>query len=295
MRLASFRIDDRQHVGAVSADGKEILPLHDSSGEPIRDMVEAIRRFDEIREVRLKGKALPLAEVRLEAPLPRPARNIFCVGKNYHAHAHEFTRSGFDSSASSQAEAIPNAPFIFTKTPETVIGHGQPILYPTGVSEKVDYEAELAVIIGKPGRGIAKNRALDHVWGYTILNDVTARDLQARHKQWFLGKSLDTFCPMGPWAVTADELDGSKLNLRCWVNGELRQDANTRDLIFDIPTLIETISAGITLQPGDVIATGTPVGVGIGFDPPKFLQPGDEVTIEIEGIGRLSNRLVEKP
>jgi 2-keto-4-pentenoate hydratase/2-oxohepta-3-ene-1,7-dioic acid hydratase in catechol pathway len=147
------------------------------------------------------------------------------------------------------------------------------------------------VIIGRGGRGITRERALDHVWGYTVINDVTARDLQKTHKQWFLGKSLDTFCPMGPWAVTADEVGEGPLDLECRVNGELRQRASTADLIFDIPTIIETISAGITLQPGDVIATGTPKGVGIGFDPPKFLKPGDVVEIGISQIGTLTNRV----
>ena len=209
--------------------------------------------------------------------------------RNYHEHAKEFTRSGFDSSASSAADAIPSAPIIFTKVPESVIATGADIRYPTGLSDSLDYEAELGLVIGRAGRGISKTQAYSHVCGYTIINDVTARDLQGRHKQWFLGKSLDTFCPMGPWLVTPDELDPANLSVKCWVNDELRQNANTRDLIFDIPTLIETISAGITLQPGDVIATGTPAGVGIGFTPPKFLQRGDRVTIEIEGLGRLSN------
>ncbi|MBA3897109.1 MAG: fumarylacetoacetate hydrolase family protein, partial [Sphingomonadaceae bacterium] len=160
---------------------------------------------------------------------------------------------------------------------------------PTGLSDKVDYEAELAVVIGKGGRGIAKADAYEHVFGYMIVNDVTARDLQASHKQWLIGKSLDSFCPMGPWLVTADEVDPESLGVRCWVNDELRQDANTVDLIFDIPTLIAALSAGITLYPGDIIATGTPAGVGIGFDPPRYLAPGDRVAIEIDGLGRLSN------
>ncbi len=170
-----------------------------------------------------------------------------------------------------------------------MIADGEAIRYPAGVSDGVDYEAELGVVIGTGGRGIAKADALKHVWGYTIINDVTARDWQGRHKQWFLGKSFDTFCPMGPWIVTADAVDVADMTVKCWVNGELRQDANTRDLIFDVPTLIETISAGITLYPGDVIATGTPAGVGIGFDPPKYLRPGDRVRIEIGGIGTLTN------
>ncbi|MEA2780781.1 MAG: hypothetical protein QOK29_2325 [Rhodospirillaceae bacterium] len=225
--------------------------------------------------------------VRLLAPIPRPRRNIFCVGKNYREHAHEFAGSGFDSSAG--AGAIPDAPIIFSKVPETVIGPGDAIEYDPAVSEAIDYEAELAVIIGKGGRRISKSDAMDHVWGYTIVNDVTARDVQSRLKQWLVGKSFDTFCPMGPWAVTKDEIDLNDTTVRTWVNGELRQDANTRDLIFDVPTIIETISAGVTLYPGDVIATGTPAGVGIGFKPPKFLRNGDVVKLEISGIGQLEN------
>jgi 2-keto-4-pentenoate hydratase/2-oxohepta-3-ene-1,7-dioic acid hydratase in catechol pathway len=155
--------------------------------------------------------------------------------------------------------------------------------------KQLDYEAELTIVIGKAGRGIKKADALKHVFGYTIVNDMTARDLQKLHRQWFLGKSLDGFCPMGPYIVTADELDAAKLDVKCWINGELRQNANTAQLIFDIPTLIETISAGIELRPGDLIATGTPAGVGIGFNPPKFLQSGDAIRIEIQNIGVLEN------
>ena len=158
------------------------------------------------------------------------------------------------------------------------------------VSAQIDYESELAVVIGRGGRDIPAARAMDHVFGYTIVNDVTARDVQLRHKQWDLGKSFDTFCPMGPWIVTADELDARDTRVRGWVNGELRQDGHTRDLIFDIPTLIETCSRGITLHPGDVIATGTPSGVGMGFKPPKWLAAGDIVRIEIDGIGAIENR-----
>jgi 2-keto-4-pentenoate hydratase/2-oxohepta-3-ene-1,7-dioic acid hydratase in catechol pathway len=198
-----------------------------------------------------------------------------CVGKNYHEHAREFGTSGFDSSVAANGDTIPTDPIIFTKVPESVIADGETIRYPEGICDALDYEGELAVVIGRGGRGIRKADALAHVFGYTIVNDVTARDWQGRHKQWFLGKSFDTFCPMGPWIVTADEVEVTNLRLRTWVNDELRQDASTRDLIFDVPTLIETISAGITLFPGDVIATGTPVGVGLGFKPPKYLQPGD--------------------
>jgi 2-keto-4-pentenoate hydratase/2-oxohepta-3-ene-1,7-dioic acid hydratase in catechol pathway len=159
------------------------------------------------------------------------------------------------------------------------------------VSTAIEYEAELTIVIGQGGKGIRKADAMKHVWGYTIINDVTARDWQGRHSQWLLGKSFDTFCPMGPWIVSADEMDGQNTDVKCWVNGELRQDANTKDFIFDIPTLIECISAGITLYPGDLIATGTPAGVGIGYKPPKYLKSGDVVKIEIGGIGVIENPL----
>ena len=290
MKLATITHDGRTKAALVGPDAKSVWPLEDMLGRPVPDLTSIIAELDAIKP-RLKpsGAGLPLAAVTIEAPIPRPARNVMCVGKNYHEHAREFTKSGFDSSASSAADAIPTAPIIFTKVPECVVANGADIRYPTGVSDSLDYEAELGLVIGRGGRGISKADAYSHICGYTIINDVTARDLQGKHKQWFLAKSLDTFCPMGPWLVTADEVDPANLNVKCWVNDELRQNANTRDLIFDIPTLIETISAGITLLPGDVIATGTPAGVGIGFTPPKFLQRGDRVTIEIEGLGRLSN------
>lgn len=289
MKFASYQSGGRHGIALVEAAAGTLRPLGEALGAA--DMIDLIARYPAIKD-RIEahaGAPVPLASVTLNAPIPRPARNIMCVGKNYYDHALEFAGSGFDSSTTSKADAVPTAPIIFTKPPESVIATGQAIRYPTGVSDSVDYEAELAVVIGKGGRGIAKADALRHVWGYTIINDVTARDWQGRHKQWFLGKSFDTFCPMGPWLVTADEVDVADMTVKCWVNDELRQNANTRDLIFDVPTLIETISAGITLYPGDVIATGTPVGVGIGFDPPKYLRPGDRVRIEISGIGTLVN------
>jgi len=185
---------------------------------------------------------------------------------------------------------------VFTKFPETVVGPHDTVRLPgPAVSEQIDYESELAVIIGRGGRDISRARAMDHVLGYTIVNDVSARDVQVRHQQWMLGKNCDSFCPMGPWIVTADELDGRDTRVRGWVTpagaeAELRQDASTRDMIFDIPTLIETCSRGITLLPGDIIATGTPAGVGMGFDPPRWLRSGDVVRIEIDGIGAIENR-----
>jgi 2-keto-4-pentenoate hydratase/2-oxohepta-3-ene-1,7-dioic acid hydratase in catechol pathway len=279
MRFATVEYQGKTFVATVDKAGERVTPLS------IAD-INAVFRAEPCEP---NGKAIALSAVKLKAPIPLPLRNIMCVGKNYHEHAREFSASGFDSSSTGAADAIPTVPIIFTKVPQSVIGPDEPILYPSGVSEQLDYEAELAVIIGKGGRGIAKADALKHVWGYTILNDVTARDLQARHKQWFLAKSMDTFAPMGPWCVTADEVDLATAGIRCWVNGELRQNAKIADLIFDIPTLIATISAGITLMTGDIIATGTPAGVGIGFKPPKFLKKGDVVAMEVDGIGRLTN------
>jgi 2-keto-4-pentenoate hydratase/2-oxohepta-3-ene-1,7-dioic acid hydratase in catechol pathway len=288
MKLATYRLGNDLQVGQWSEAGQTVRPLS-LDGIPVRDLVSLMGDGNAVSRCRVSDQVLPLGQIKLLAPIPRPARNIFCVGKNYSNHAREFSRSGFDAGQSAPADAIPDSPIVFTKPPETVIGAGEAVWSAADVTSALDYEAELAVIIGKGGRGITKSDAMSHVWGYTIINDVTARDWQQRHKQWFLGKSFDTFCPMGPIAVTADEIDSSNLDIKCWINGELRQNANTRDLIFDVPTLIETISAGITLYSGDIIATGTPEGVGIGFSPPKFLKPGDVMTIEIQGLGRLQN------
>ena len=207
-------------------------------------------------------------------------------------HAREFQQSGFDASSQS-GEDIPEHPIVFTKAPSSVIGPGDPIPSDLDPTDSTDYEGELGVIIGIGGRGISQSDAMSHVYGYTIINDVTARYLQRNHKQWFLGKSIDGFCPMGPCIATADEFDDIReVNLTTEVNGEVRQEAKIAQLIFDIPTLIETISHGITLEPGDVIATGTPVGVGIGFNPPKFLKRGDIVKVTIDNVGSLENTVV---
>lgn len=290
MKVAAYTFQGRPGVGLVSADGLQVRPLPLTPAEAALGALPLIEALAAGRALPEAGAPIPLAQVQLRAPLPRPRRNIFCVGKNYHAHAKEFAGSGFDSSAKSGGD-IPAEPIIFSKVPESVIATGEAIRLPA-VSSAIDYEAELAVVIGRGGKGIAAVDAMQHVWGYTIVNDVTSRDWQSRHQQWLMGKSFDTFCPMGPWLASADELDGQATRVRCWVNGEARQDASTRDLIFGIPRLIETLSAGITLYPGDIIATGTPVGVGIGFKPPKYLQAGDVVRIEIDGIGVLENPVV---
>lgn len=283
MKFAVFDWKGTRHVGRVNEAGKTVdrfdLPAGLADNFGVACLIDA--RPPAVVET------LPIEEVTFQAPVPRPRRNIFCVGKNYFDHANEFASSGFDSSAAKGA--VPEAPIVFSKVPETVIPTGAPIRIDPAVDEAVDYEAELAVIIGKTGRNISTGDALSHVWGYTIVNDVTARELQGRHSQWLIGKSQDTFCPMGPWAVTADEIDLANTAVRCWVNEELRQDANTGLLIFDVPTIIAAISNGLTLWPGDVIATGTPAGVGIGFKPPRYLAAGDRVRIEIENIGVLEN------
>jgi 2-keto-4-pentenoate hydratase/2-oxohepta-3-ene-1,7-dioic acid hydratase in catechol pathway len=289
MRVATFSIAGERRVGLVDLDAQVIAPF-DFSVDQARSGILALIERNGAGLPRTLSP-IPLAQVEIEAPIPLPRRNIFCVGKNYHEHAHEFARSGFDSSAG--AGAIPKHPIIFSKVPESVVANHARVLIDPSVSTAIDYEAELAVIIGKGGRGISKENALDHVWGYTIVNDVTARDLQGKYSQWLIGKSQDTFCPMGPWAVTRDELDLATTGIRCFVNEDLRQDSRISLLIFDIPTIIATLSQGITLKPGDIIATGTPVGVGIGFDPPKYLKAGDVVRIEIDGIGTLENRFAE--
>ena len=291
MKIVAFKFNGKAGVGLVSSDLQTVqpfdLPEHQRTLGAL-PIVEMLSRGETLPQLLV---AIALRDVQVIAPLPKPRRNIFCVGKNYFAHAKEFAGSGFDSSAKSGGD-IPADPIIFTKVPESVVGPGAAIeMPPAHISTAIDYEAELAVIIGKGGKGIAAGDAMAHVWGYTIVNDITARDWQNRHQQWHMGKSFDTFCPMGPYLVSADECDGTNTMVRCYVNGELRQNATTADLIFDIPKLIETLSAGITLYPGDVIATGTPVGVGIGFKPPKYLVAGDVVRVEIDGVGVLENPL----
>lgn len=225
-------------------------------------------------------------EVRPRAPIPRPVRNIFCLGKNYREHAKEI------AAKIPTAVAEPEHPIFFTKATTSVIGPGDEIPNHKQVTQKLDYEAELAVIIGKGGKDIPRSEAMAHIFGFTILNDVSARDLQGRHMQWFRGKSLDGLAPMGPLVVHRSAMPPmEQTEIRCWVNGELRQQAPASDMIFDIPAIMEILSAGMTLLPGDIIATGTPAGVGMGFDPAKYLQPGDEVKIEISEIGVLTNRV----
>jgi 2-keto-4-pentenoate hydratase/2-oxohepta-3-ene-1,7-dioic acid hydratase in catechol pathway len=289
MKFAQLSFQGKPTIALVDTTKGQFWPVSELVPGFSGDMVQLVQDYEQIKgKLAPSGAGKPLEGVAVLAPIDQPRRNIFCVGKNYHEHAAEFSKSGFDSSAK-EGEHAPEAPVVFTKPATTVIGPGDKIPPHTEVTQQLDYEAELAVVIGKAGRGIKKADAFKHVFGYTIVNDFTARDLQKLHRQWFLGKSLDGFCPMGPYVVTNDSLDAKNLNVKCWVNGELRQNSNTSLLIFDIPTLIETISAGIELKPGDVIATGTPAGVGIGFNPPKFVKSGDVIRIEIQDIGVLEN------
>ncbi len=291
MKLARFLHASNIHLGLVDVVAGTVTPLA-SAGSQSDAMIVLMTDALAGMAPHTAGAALPLASVKLLPPIAQPRKNILCIGKNYAAHAAEFTRSGYDSSATNAQDVIPEAPIVFSKAPCTMTGAHDDIVVPWNITSQVDYEGELGVVIGKPGRGITRDAAYSHVWAYCVINDATARDLQAKHKQWLLGKSIDTFCPIGPWLTTADEVDPANLELQCWVNGELRQQANTRDLIFDIPAIIATLSASMTLETGDIIATGTPAGVGIGFTPPKFLKPGDVVKVAITGLGAIENTVV---
>jgi 2-keto-4-pentenoate hydratase/2-oxohepta-3-ene-1,7-dioic acid hydratase in catechol pathway len=286
MRLATFSSRDGE-VGIGWLDNGQIHAIALSGGSvSMLDFISSSTLDQVLAVEESPPRSFDAADVSIHAPIPRPRRNIFCVGKNYRAHADEFHRSGFDSTS----QDCPEAPIFFTKATTAVIGPGDTIradLDPTGT---VDYEGELAVIIGVGGHRISAEDAHDHIFGYTAMNDVTSRELQRSNGQWFLGKSIDTFAPMGPCIVTRDEIgDPSALEISLDVNGEIRQVARLSDLIFGVPALIEALSRVVSLEPGDIIATGTPAGVGIGFQPPRYLASGDKVTVEITRIGQLSN------
>jgi 2-keto-4-pentenoate hydratase/2-oxohepta-3-ene-1,7-dioic acid hydratase in catechol pathway len=233
------------------------------------------------------GQGLAVGSLRLMAPIPRPRKNVFCVGWNYLEHFEEGAK------ARPHAQEMPAHPAFFTKAPTAVNGPFDPIPLHAGVTEKLDWEVELGVVIGRAGSDIAEADALKHVYGYTVVNDVSAREVQRQHgQQWFKGKSLDGSCPMGPWIVTADEVpDPQALRITCRLNGVVKQDSNTRHMYFRIPRIIAELSAGLTLEPGDVISTGTPAGVGHARTPPEFMRAGDVLETEVEGIGALRNRI----
>ncbi len=271
MRLVTFQAEEGStpQAGIVSGDqvvglGNDILSVI-AAGQPSADA----------------GRAYALAAVKLLAPIPRPPKFI-CVGMNYRDHARE---AGVD---------IPSVPTIFSKFSNVVIGPGAPIVLPKN-STRPDYEAEFAFVIGPGGRRIPAARAMDHVFGYTIVNDVSARDHQTTTSQWLISKSFDTFAPMGPWIVTRDEIaDAHALDLTLEIGGQVLQRSNTRELVFGVATLIEYISSVVTLEPGDIVATGTPAGVGFARKPPRYLRAGDEVVIRIQGIGELRNPVINE-
>ncbi|HVH25935.1 MAG TPA: fumarylacetoacetate hydrolase family protein [Vicinamibacterales bacterium] len=279
--LHEGRVADVQSLLGSSAP-PTLLDLIRSGGETWRATAERLA----VRLADLHSDATyPVGDVRWHAPIPRPPKNIVCLGLNYASHIRETT-------SPDKAMRVPEAPVFFTKAPTSVTGPFDPIPWDQSVTTQVDYEAELGVVIGAGGKNISRERALTHVFGYTVVNDVSARDLQFGHKQWFKGKSLDGFCPMGPVVVTADEFgDPQAKHITLRLNGEIRQDATTGDMLFPIVSIIEQLSRGMTLEPGDLIATGTPEGVGLGRTPPEYLKEGDVIETEIEGIGTLRNRL----
>ncbi len=305
-RLATFSDAKGPRVGAVLEDGR-VLDLSAAGVAAADSMLGLIDAGQEALAAARKAAASPPAPavltavralatdppasavldtgaVRLLAPIPRPRRNVFCVGRNYMDHVAEGDRTrGIEKSE------LPKYPQFFTKAPDCVIGPEEEIPDHAGTTQWLDYEVELAAVIGREGRDIPADQALDHVFGWTIANDVTGRELQRRYGQWFKGKSLDRSCPLGPWIVPAEELDALATGIRLWVNGEKRQDSHTSKMIFDVKEIIHQLSLGFTLRPGDVIITGTPEGVGYAMQPPRTLKPGDVVECEIDGIGRLRN------
>jgi 2-keto-4-pentenoate hydratase/2-oxohepta-3-ene-1,7-dioic acid hydratase in catechol pathway len=286
VKLVTYHHRGHTRIGAVQADrvidlsavAPDMLSLIDGGQDALARARAAVAAG---------AVSVALDEVRLLAPIPQPRRNVMCVGKNYADHARE------SNEARGEKVEIPDVPVIFTKATTAVNGPYDDIPVDARVSEQMDYESELAVIIGQPGRNINATDGLDHVFGYTVLNDVTARDLQQRHKQFFKGKSLDGCCPIGPWIVTADEIPNPHtLRISCHVNGELRQDSNTAEMMFDVPATLAHLSNGMTLLPGDIIATGTPSGVGFAMKPPVYLRPGDVVECYVEKVGTIRNRVV---
>ena len=294
MKLVTFDAGNGPRTGLV-VDGR-VVDIAQETGLPA-DMIAliqhgdaALERLRQLESTARGGAAgRQLESVRLLAPIPRPAKNVFCLGLNYQAHIAE--GRGQRGPITADAQDRPEWPTYFTKAPTAVIGPGATIPLNAHVTERLDWEVELALIVGPGGVDIPPERAYDHVFGYSIVNDISAREVQRRHgQQWFKGKSLDGSCPMGPWIVTRDELgtaDDLRITLR--VNGETKQDSRTSKLIFDIPAMVSGLSAGLTLEAGDVIATGTPEGVGFARNPPEFLKAGDVVECEVEGIGVLRN------
>ena len=293
MRLVTFApLPSGSPRPGLLTQGKRIVDIPAALGadEGTSSMLGLIRGGETMLERlrALEGKpsvaSVALADVKLLAPIPRPAKNVFCVGWNYLPHFEEGAKKLHDD------RKLPDHPVFFSKVPTTVNGPYDSIPFDPAISTSLDWEVELGVIIGPGGKNIAEADAMRHVWGYTVINDVSWRDVQRRHGgQWHKGKSLDGTCPMGPWIVTADALQSDDLRVTCKVNGVVKQDSNTRHMFFKVPRLIAELSAGMTLEPGDILSTGTPEGVGYARTPPEFLAPGDLLETEVEGIGVLRN------
>ena len=285
MKLVTYRENGAEQVGALTKDGTAILPL------PVPDMNTLIETMtlsqlsSAVTAAEGSGASVALADVELLAPIPRPRQDVLCLGMNYQAHASEAAKYDADAFTKEKPAAV-----YFSKRVSEAVAPGGVIQSHQDLVERLDYEVELAVILGKTAKHVKAAEAGDYIFGYTVLNDVSARDVQTGHKQWYFGKSLDGFTPMGPCIVTADEIAfPPALGISSTVNGEPRQDSNTSLFLNSIQDVLEELTAGMTLLPGTIIATGTPAGVGMGFDPPKFLKPGDTVSCTIEGIGTLTN------
>jgi acylpyruvate hydrolase len=280
--LARAYDEYQDDVGGLTGPARfpeDMLALLQGGGEMLCLLESILQWMETLPPAAGASFQRPLSQVQLAAPLSNPSK-IICVGLNYRDHCLEVGRE------------VPDRPILFAKFPSSIVGPDEEIAWPPDASEKVDYEVELAVIIGRRGRNIPAGQAYDYVAGYTIANDVSARDAQFSDEQWVRGKSFDTFCPLGPYLLTTDELpDPHHLRVRTWINGELRQDSNTQELVFKVPDLLAYISKTSTLMPGDLLLTGTPGGVGVFRDPQVFLQPGDLVEMEIEELGRLRNRV----
>jgi 2-keto-4-pentenoate hydratase/2-oxohepta-3-ene-1,7-dioic acid hydratase in catechol pathway len=285
MRLFTY-LNPGPCVGALAGEGRYVPLPFDSLLAFIGAGPSALASARKLVD---SAPRLPLAGLRLMAPIPEPRRNVFCLGWNYASHRKEAAASRWKTE-----KELPTRPIFFTKATTSVLAPGADIPFHGGVTAQLDWEAELGVIIGQGGADIPRDKAMEHVFGYTIINDVSARDLQTAHGgQFFKGKSLDGTCPMGPWIDTRDEVpDPGALRVACRVNGILKQDGSTTDMIFDIPTTLEWLSQGMTLLPGDIIATGTPSGVGFARNPPEYLKSGDVVECEVEGLGILRNQVV---
>jgi 2-keto-4-pentenoate hydratase/2-oxohepta-3-ene-1,7-dioic acid hydratase in catechol pathway len=287
MKLVTYLTGSHVSIGAV--DERGVIDLSALAPDMLSLIALGSVGLDRARAiVASAASAHPIDSVTLLAPIPKPHRNIMCLGLNYAEHAKE------SAEARGREYKQHQHPVFFTKATHTINRHEGAIPFNPAVSEQIDWEAELAVIIGRAGKNIPIEEAYDHVFGYTCLNDVSARDLQANHSQFFKGKSLDGACPLGPWIITADEIpDPHHLQVTCRVNGVVKQNANTEVMIFRVPDIIAILSRGMTLDAGDIIATGTPSGVGFARKPPEFMRPGDVVEVEIEKIGVLRNRVGE--